>query len=247
MRLKDKVAVVTGGASGIGRATVERFVAEGATVGVVDRDAEKLGQLAAEVPGVTVFAADVADEAACRRIVGELTAAHGRIRVLVTCAGISVSKTVVDTTPEEWARVFRTSVDGTYVWMRAVLPQMEAGDAVVTVASQLALAGGRRNAAHIAAKGAVVSLTRSVALDMAPARVRVNTVLPGAIDTPALAANLSRQPDPEAAREWFRARHPLGRFGEAEEVASAILYLASDEASFTTGVALPIDGGWLAA
>lgn len=247
MRLKGKSAVITGGASGIGRATVRRFVAEGASVGVVDRDGKNLERLAAELPGIRTFIADVADAEASGQIVAELTAQWGHIQCLVTCAGISVSKTVIDTTPEEWARVFRVSVDGTYTWMRAVLPQMQAGDSVVTVASQLAVAGGRRNAAHIAAKGAVVSLTRSVALDMAPQQVRVNTVLPGAIDTPALAANLSRQPDPVAAREWFRGRHPLGRFGEAVEVANAILYLSSDEASFTTGIAMPVDGGWLAA
>jgi NAD(P)-dependent dehydrogenase (short-subunit alcohol dehydrogenase family) len=247
VRLKGKTAIITGGASGIGRATVRRFMAEGAAVGVVDRDGENLERLEAELPGVRTFVADVADVEASQRIVADFAGQAGRVQCLVTCAGISVSKTVVDTTPEEWARVFHVSVDGTYVWLRTVLPQMKEGDSVVTVASQLAVAGGRRNAAHIAAKGAVVSLTRSVALDMASQRIRVNTVLPGAIDTPALAANLARQPDPDAAREWFRDRHPLGRFGQAEEVANAILYLSSDEASFTTGIALPVDGGWLAA
>ena len=247
MRLAGKTAIITGGASGIGKATALLFRAEGAAVAVVDRDGEGLAVLKAEAPDILGCRAEVSDIEAAGRIMAEVTAAHGPVTTLVTSAGISVSRTLEDTTPEQWNEVFRISVNGTYVWMRAVLAQMPDGGSIVTIASQLAMAGGRRNAAHIAAKGAVVSLTKTTALDVAPRRIRVNTLLPGAIDTSALAANLSRQPDPEAARDWFIGRHPLGRFGRAEEVAEAALYLASDASSFTTGVALPVDGGWLAA
>jgi 2-keto-3-deoxy-L-fuconate dehydrogenase len=117
---------------------------------------------------------------------------------------------------------------------------------IVTVASQLARAGGRNNVAYITSKGAVLSLTRTMALDFAPDGIRVNALLPGAIETPMLARSFARSPTPEATREASRSRHPLGRFGRAEEVAEAALYLASDAAAFTTGVELPVDGGWLA-
>jgi 2-keto-3-deoxy-L-fuconate dehydrogenase len=117
----------------------------------------------------------------------------------------------------------------------------------VTVASQLALAGGRESSAYIAAKGAVISLTRTMALDFAKDAIRVNALAPGAIETPMLAASFARQPDPEAARERARLRHPLARFGIPAEVAKGALYLASADSSFVTGAILPIDGGWLAA
>jgi NAD(P)-dependent dehydrogenase (short-subunit alcohol dehydrogenase family) len=119
--------------------------------------------------------------------------------------------------------------------------------AIVTIASQLARAGGRANASYITSKGAVVALTRAVALDYVDQGIRCNTVLPGATDTPLLQRSFARQPDPDAARERSRTRHAMGRFGKPEEIAAAILYLASDESSFVTGVELPVDGGWLAA
>jgi NAD(P)-dependent dehydrogenase (short-subunit alcohol dehydrogenase family) len=120
------------------------------------------------------------------------------------------------------------------------------GGAIVTVASQLALAGGRANSAYIAAKGAILSLTRTMAMDFAADRIRVNAVVPGAIETPLLARSFARHADPERVREASRARHPMQRFGQTQEVAEAILYLASDSASFTTGTTLAVDGGWLA-
>lgn len=247
MRLDGKTAIITGGASGIGEASAELFLSEGAQVAVVDRDRDRLDALKRRCPDILVFPAEVSDMEAASRIVADVSAAFGEIDILMTCAGISVSKTLEDTSPEDWAEVFRISVTGTFVWMKTVLPTMRAGSSVITVASQLAVAGGRRNAAHIAAKGAVVSLSKTTALDVADRNIRVNCILPGAIDTPALARNLSRQPDPDGAREWFRNRHPLKRFGRAAEVAEAALYLASDAASFTTGIVLPVDGGWLAA
>jgi NAD(P)-dependent dehydrogenase (short-subunit alcohol dehydrogenase family) len=119
--------------------------------------------------------------------------------------------------------------------------------AIITVASQLALAGGRRSAAYVASKGAVLSLTRSVALDYAEQGIRANTLVPGAIETPFLERGLSRANSPDAARAASKARHAMGRFGSPEEVARAALFLASDESSFTTGAELRVDGGWLAA
>jgi NAD(P)-dependent dehydrogenase (short-subunit alcohol dehydrogenase family) len=119
--------------------------------------------------------------------------------------------------------------------------------AIVTIASQLARAGGRSNAAYVASKGAVLALTRAVALDYADKGIRCNTVLPGATETPMLNRSFSRAPDPDAARDQSRTRHAMGRFGKPEEIATAIVYLASGDASFVTGTELPVDGGWLAA
>jgi 2-keto-3-deoxy-L-fuconate dehydrogenase len=133
--------------------------------------------------------------------------------------------------------------------MRAAIPAMvrQGGGAIVTIASQLALSGGRGNAAYVASKAAVMGLTRTAAVDHATQGVRVNSVLPGATETPMFERSLARQPDPAAARERSRQRHAMQRFGKASEIAGAVLYLASDAASFTTGVCLPVDGGWTAA
>ena len=244
MRLDGKVAVITGGASGIGLASALRFAEAGARVAVVDQDGDAVAKLP---PGILGLVADVGDPGRVTDCAARVTDSLGPIQVLMTCAGISVGKTIEDTTPEEWDRVFRVNVTGTYLWMRAALPGMTAGASIVTVASQLARAGARANAAYVASKGAVISLTQTVALDVAPRGIRVNALLPGAIETPLLARSFGRRPDPAAARDASRARHPLGRFGRAEEVAEAALYLASDASAFTTGIALPVDGGWLAA
>ncbi len=176
-------------------------------------------------------------------------ARFGRIDILYAGAGFSVGGTVLTTSPEDWDRVFRANVGGTWLWARAVVPTMKAqgGGAIVTTASQLALAGGAGNSAYIAAKGAILSLTRTMALDFAPDRIRVNAVAPGAIDTPMLRRSFARNADPAAA-EASRARSAATAAPPRppEEIAEAVLYLASDAAAFTTGTTLAVDGGWLA-
>ncbi len=246
MRLAGRVAVVTGAASGIGRAVAELFAAEGAHVAAVDADRDGLRAVAG--PAVRAFPGDVADEAAVAEAAAAIGREWGAVDVLVTCAGLSLGGATADTPVEAWERVFAVNVRGTFLWIRAVLPGMVARrrGAIVTVASQLAVAGGRGNAAYVASKGAVIALTRNVALEHATDGIRANVLVPGAIETPMLARNFARQPDPAAAREARRARHPMGRFGTPAEVAHAALFLASDEASFTTGSLLPVDGGWLA-
>jgi NAD(P)-dependent dehydrogenase (short-subunit alcohol dehydrogenase family) len=252
MRLAGKVAVVTGGGSGIGQASAVLFAREGARVAVVDRDA-------AGVDATLSMIHDAGGEAiGCIGDVGlpgtaDAEAARvldlwDRIDILMTAAGISSGGTVLTTDPQAWDDVFRVNVGGTWLWARAVLPGMRqrGSGSIVTVASQLAMAGGRGNSAYIASKGAVVSLTRTMALDFAEDGIRVNAILPGATDTPMLRRSFGRREDPAAASEASRARHPMGRFGRVEEMAEAALYLASDAAGFTTGVCLPVDGGWIA-
>ena len=154
-------------------------------------------------------------------------AALPKLDVVLTAAGMSVGKKLADTSEEEWDRVFAVNAKGTFLWVRAALPKMIAGGggSIVTVASQVALSGGRGSASYAASKGAVIALTRSVALDYAADRIRANVIAPGAIETPFLHRSFTRQPDPEAARQRSLDRHPLGRFGTVEEVARAALFL----------------------
>jgi 2-keto-3-deoxy-L-fuconate dehydrogenase len=252
MMMKDKVAVITGGGSGIGRATAVLFAAEGAKLCLVDRDEAGLNETAAAVASAgseaLVRVSDVGAPGTADDDAAACLDRFGRIDALYCGAGFSVGGTVLTTAPDDWDAVFRANVGGTWLWARAVIPAMQrqGGGAIVTTASQLALAGGAGNTAYIAAKGAILSLTRTMAVDFAPDRIRVNAVVPGAIDTPMLRRSFRRKPDPEAAKRASVSRHPLGRLGEAEEVARAILFLASDAASFTTGTTLAVDGGWLA-
>jgi NAD(P)-dependent dehydrogenase (short-subunit alcohol dehydrogenase family) len=253
VKLDRRIAIVTGGGSGIGRATALLFASEGAAIAVVDRDEAGATTTVAEIElaGGNAFAlaCDVGEPAEVEAVAARILERTGGIDILVTAAGFSCGGTVETTSPEDWDAVFRTNVGGTWLWARAAVPAMRArgGGAIVTFASQLALAGGRGNSAYIAAKGAILSLTRTMALDFAADGIRVNAIAPGAIDTPMLARGFGRQADPDTAREASRRRHALGRFGEAREIAEAALYLASDAASFTTGTTLPVDGGWLAA
>jgi 2-keto-3-deoxy-L-fuconate dehydrogenase len=162
---------------------------------------------------------------------------------------MSVGKTLLETTEEEWDRVFAVNAKGTFLWVKAALKPMIAGGggSVITVASQIPLSGGRNTASYASSKGAVIALTKSVALDYAADKVRANALAPGAIDTPFLQRSFKRAVDPAAARQRSIDRHPMGRFGTVEEVAKAALFLASDESSFTTGSVLMVEGGWNAA
>jgi NAD(P)-dependent dehydrogenase (short-subunit alcohol dehydrogenase family) len=253
MRLHDKTAVVTGGGSGIGRSIASLFASEGARVAVVDRDEAGAQATAGSIEdaGGTArpYACDVGDPEAVARAAAEILTAVPAVDILVTAAGFSCGGTVLTTSVDDWDAVFRTNVSGTWLWARAMIPAMQkrGGGSIVTFASQLAVAGGRGNSAYIAAKGAILSLTRTMALDFAPDRIRVNAIAPGAIETPMLARGFARHADPDKVREASRRRHALERFGTPREIAEAALYLASDAAAFTTGTTLVVDGGWLAA
>jgi 2-keto-3-deoxy-L-fuconate dehydrogenase len=253
MRLKDRIAVVTGSGSGIGRASALLFAREGAFVALVDRDQAGTQETLEAIRSIngqgSVHRGDVGDGDFAKATVEEIVSQHGRLDVLMTAAGWSCGGTVVTTDPSDWDAVFRTHVGGTWLWARAAIPQMQrqGKGSIVTIASQLAIAGGKGNSAYIAAKGAVISLTKTMAVDFATDGIRVNAIAPGAIDTPMLKRSFARHADSEAVRETSRNRHAMKRFGKPEEVAEAALYLASDASSFTTGTVMAVDGGWLAA
>jgi NAD(P)-dependent dehydrogenase (short-subunit alcohol dehydrogenase family) len=247
------VAVVTGAASGIGREVALRFAREGARTVLVDQDADGLTQLSADIRaggGETIVACGSVDNGVTvAATVEETLRQWSRIDSLIAVAGISVGGIATQTSEADWDRIFSVNVKGTFLWCKAVLPSMmkQRSGSLVTVASQLALSGGRNNASYVASKGAILSLTKSLALDYASYGIRANALVPAAIETPMLRRSFKRQADPAEAEQRAVARHPMGRLGRPEEVAAAALFLASGESTFTTGGMLAVDGGWLAA
>ncbi len=247
MRMRDKVALVTGAGSGIGRATALRLAAEGAAVVCADRAGEAARETARMIEAAGGQAlgleADVTDQAACARMAEETGRRFGRLTTLVNSAGVGPRTRDPAPPADEWERVLGINLTGTYLVSRACLPALaESGGAITNLASIFGLVGGSLSPAYAASKGGVANLTRQMALQWAPA-VRVNCVCPGVIETPMTAP----MREDSAWRDTILAKHPLRRFGRPEEVAAAILYLSSDEAAFVTGVALPIDGGYTAA
>lgn len=243
-----RVAFVTGAGSGIGRATARELAGRGYRVVATDRDGPSAEETAAELGQALALELDVTEAAAVETGVAEALAWGGAIDLLVNNAGVGSTQTVVDTPPEVWERVFAVNVRGAFLCSRAVLPGMieRRSGVVVHVASVAGLVGLPERAAYSASKGAVVSLTKAMAIDHVRQGIRVNCVCPGTVDSPWVARLLAEAEDPDAARAALVARQPMGRLARPDEVASAIAYLASDEAAFVTGTALVIDGGILA-
>lgn len=243
-----KVAVVTGGATGIGAATVELLCALGARVAILDRNAADGRDLAERLcERVSFHPCDVADEQATQAAVDAAAREHGAIDVLVHSAGIQRYGDVLTTGTAVWQETMRVHVDGCFYAVRSALPHMLAvgGGSVVIVGSVQSVAAVGASAVYVTAKHALLGLTRSIALDFASRNVRANCVMPGAIDTPMLRGSFALAANPEAVQEGSARAHPLGRIGRPEEVARAIAFLASDWASFITGAALTVDGGML--
>ncbi len=248
MRLIDKVAIITGGGTGIGAATARLFAAEGARICVFGRRPEPLQTVVASIQAdggnALAVTGNVSDTADGQRLVDETMQAYDRVDILVSSAGTATLMKAVDTTDELWNSVIDTNLTGTFRIIRAVLPVMSAQQSgcVINVSSVLGQSGMKHTAAYSASKAGIDQLTRVLALEYASVGIRVNAVAPGWVDTPMTESVQAH----DRMYAMLKDRHPLGRFGTPEEVAHAILYLSSAEAAWVTGTILSVDGGWTA-
>jgi NAD(P)-dependent dehydrogenase (short-subunit alcohol dehydrogenase family) len=244
-RLAGKTALITGAASGIGRATAKLFRAEGAKVAATDRNEAGLQDLKPDVD--LVLLQDVTDEARWRQVVDATVAAFGRLDILVNSAGIGTKGNIETETLADWRRVHAVNAEGTFLGCREAVRAMKetGGGSIVNLSSVAGIIGDAQTIAYCASKGAVRLLTKSAALHCGRSgyKIRVNSVHPSFADTPMVQGLIASSRNPERTREGLARAAPLGRLGRAEEVAAAILYLASDESAFTTGTELIVDGG----
>jgi NAD(P)-dependent dehydrogenase (short-subunit alcohol dehydrogenase family) len=250
-RLKGKVALVTGGAMGIGKAACLLMAREGAKVAVTDLDEAQGGAVAEEIRKANGEAAfwrlDVSSEAEVRKVFAEVESRFGPVTALVSNAGISgANKPTHELTEEEWDRVQAVNVKGVFFCTKHVVPQMKkaGGGSIINLSSIYGLVGAPDVPAYHASKGAVRLMSKTDALLYATDRIRVNSVHPGFIWTPMVEKHLQTLPDPAAAKKATAEAHPLGHMGEADDIGWACVYLASDEAKFITGAEIVVDGGY---
>jgi meso-butanediol dehydrogenase / (S,S)-butanediol dehydrogenase / diacetyl reductase len=249
-QLKGKVAIVTGAGAGIGRASAMLFAREGAHVVCVDRDESSVRHLEKEITAAggsaSASVADVSASVETVRVIAETIAQRGTINILFNVAGIVPHGKIHETPEAEWDRCMAVNAKSVYLWCHEVVPQFlkQGGGVILNTASATVLRNVSDRACYSASKAAVLALSKSMAFDYVKQNIRVNCLCPGTIDTPSLHGRLQAFSDPEEARRNFIARQPMGRFGTAEEVAEAALYLVSDKAAFVTGVAFSIDGGF---
>lgn len=248
-RLSGKVALITGGGTGIGRACALQFSREGAKVAVAGRRREPLAAVVAEIQAAgrqALWAScDVAKSDQVERTIREVVAQFGALHVLVNNAGILHVGSVEETSEAEWDRLVDVDLKGVFLASRAALPELRksGGGAIVNIGSVLGLVGMKKRAAYAAAKGGVTMLTKAMALDHAQEGIRVNCICPAIVETDLVQTILSQAPDREAAVRLRTAQIPLGRMGKPEDVAALAVFLASEESSWLTGAAIALDGG----
>ncbi len=243
--LEGKVALITGGNSGIGHATALLFGKEGARISIAARDATRGNETVETIVrtgGSAIFiSCDVSSPNECQKAIEKTVDAFGRLDVLFNNAGLGETATVTEASLEHWERVLAVNLRGVFLCCKYAIPEMikNGGGSIINNASILAEVGFSRAAAYSASKHGIVGLTKTIAIDYAAHGIRANTVCPGFIRTPMVTEGLD-----EETRKYIAGLHPLGRMGEPEEVAEAVLFLASDRASFITGTCLFVDGGY---
>ncbi len=245
MRLAGKTAVVTGGGSGIGKAIAAAFVREGAKVAICGRNKTRLDDAAAEIGSECLpIAADLAEDSAIANLITSADKRFGSIQILVNNAGVLLPGTAESLTEEQWEQTFNVNVRAIWQLSRAVLPQMRnaGGGSIINIGSVLSSLGARNRVAYAASKGAVLAMTRAMALDHAAENIRVNCICPGIVETELVAAFNQD----EAVRRQRIAMHPTGRFGKPDDIAGLAVFLASDESSWITGADYSVDGGYSA-
>jgi NAD(P)-dependent dehydrogenase (short-subunit alcohol dehydrogenase family) len=250
MMLKNKVALITGGSSGIGLAIAERFLKEGAKVVITGRSKERCDAVQKQLEtnganAVDSVAGDVSNWDDVQKMVEKTISRFGRIDILVNNAGIYLEKRIEETTEEEWDQVININLKGVFLCSKAVYPHFkkQGSGNIVNMSSDSGVSGNPDEAAYCASKGGVTNLTRAMALDYAKENIRVNAICPAVINTPMLQREVDIQEDKEAYLKEVDELHPVGRVGRPEEVAFAVLMVASDEASFITGTNISVDGG----
>ncbi|MCY3972783.1 MAG: SDR family NAD(P)-dependent oxidoreductase [Candidatus Dadabacteria bacterium] len=252
MKLKGKVALITGGSLGLGKATAILFAQEGATVIITGRTEKTLKEAVseAESKGVKIeyLVSDVAKEEDCKSAVEETVKRHGAVDILFNNAGVLSAASTHETETEEWDRIFAINVRGTFMMSKYAVPHMlkKGSGCIVNNSSILGLKALPGIAAYTASKGAVTQFTRAMALDYAQQGIRVNAICPGTIVTPMVTGMLDSMEDKQAAEEMFKSFHPMGRLGHPDEIARAVLFLCEDGVDFMTGTMLSVDGGWIA-
>lgn len=252
MRLDGKVALVTGGTRGIGEAIVRLFCREGATVAMCGRDAARGERVAADVTAaggrVGFTKVDAGDEAEVAAWVEHVVETYGRIDAVVNNAGVAPAGSLEDLSLEVWERVMRINVTSMFLVTRACIPHLRAagGGSIVNLGSTFGVVGANGSAVYAMTKAAAISLSKSLALELAPDGIRVNALCPGGTETPFLKDWFQETGDAEGTRAWLTEHHPIGRLGKPEEQAAAALFLTSDDASFVTGHAMLVDGGYTA-
>ncbi len=246
-RFAGRVAVVTGGAAGIGEAVVRAFVAEGGAAVVLDRDGSAGAELERQLSACRFLEGDAGEETSVQRAVDLAVAAFGRLDYADANAGVGSNVSLPNLSLEDWERDVATNLTGGFLLVTHALRAMRAGGSIVVTSSPHALATSGATASYSASKAGLLGLMRSAALDAAPHGVRINAVLPGPTATRMIANFVEQSSDPQAAARMFDRLAPLGRVAEPSEIAAGVLFLWSDAASFVTGTALAIDGGMLAA
>ena len=244
-RLAGRAAIITGGGDGIGAAIARTFVREGCRVVLSDRSGKAGGVAAGIGTDLAIYRRlDLSEAETAPSLVDAALDEWGRLDIVVANAGIMPTGSIENHSVEDFRRALEVNDVATFVLLQAAARRMERGGSIVTIASVQALQGHAERVGYNASKGALVAMTRAIAVDLAPRGIRANVVCPGSIDTPMYRAWLAHADDPGAAQREVLRLHPLGRIGTPEDVANAVLYLASDDASFITGVVLPVDGGY---